>query len=64
MAKLLEVTADQLVYIDESMFNETIGWRLRAYAPVGQPGRYHADRRRGVGWSVLPAYTIDGQSDA
>ena len=64
VAELLDVIADQLVYIDESLFNETIEWRHRAYAPIGQPGRYHANRRREVNWSVLPAYTIDGQLSA
>ena len=60
VAELLDVTAEQLVYIDETLFNESTGWRHRAYAPVGRPGRYHADRTRGYSWSVLPAYTIDG----
>lgn len=53
-------TADQLVFIDESLFNEATGWRYYAYAPVGQPGRYHVSRRRGHSWSVLPAYTVNG----
>ena len=48
VAKLFDVTAEQLIYIDESMFNEATGWRHRAYAPVEQPGRYHASRRRGT----------------
>ena len=60
IADLLGVTAEQLVFVDETLFNETTGWRHRAYAPIGQPARYHADRTRGRSWSVLPAYTIDG----
>lgn len=54
------MTAEQLVFIDETLFNETTGWRHRVYAPIGQDGRYHADPRRGRSWSVLPAYTVDG----
>jgi transposase len=62
VADLLDLTAEQLVFVDESMFNETIGWRLRAYAPIGQPARYHANISRGSIWSVLPAYTSNGES--
>ena len=57
---MLRLTAEQLVFLDESLFNETTGWRHNAYAPVGQPARYYASRRRGHSWSVLPAYTVDG----
>lgn len=60
IAELLDIVAEQMVYIDESMFNETTGWRYRSRAPVGQEGRYHASRQRGHGWSVLPAYTSEG----
>ena len=60
IADLLGLTAEQLVFVDETLFNESTGWRHRAYAPVGQPARYHADRTRGRSWSVLPAYTVDG----
>lgn len=31
-----------------------------AYAPIGDPARYHADIRRGDTVSVLPAYTTAG----
>ena len=61
IADLLHVTAEQMVCVDETLFNEMTGWRHRAYAPIGQPARYHADRKRGVSWSVLPAYTIWGE---
>lgn len=61
LAGMVDVLAEQLVYVDESMFNQMTGWRHRAYAPIGHPARYHADRTRGHSWSVLPAYTIDGK---
>ncbi len=60
VADLLQLTAEQLVFVDETLFNETTGWRHQAYAPVGEPARYQASRKRGHSWSVLPAYTIDG----
>lgn len=59
-AQYMEYTAEQFVFLDETLVNEATGWRHYAYAPVGQPGRYRADRTRGTSWSVLPAYTIDG----
>ena len=60
IADMLNVTAEQMVFIDESLFNEATGWRHYTYAPVGQPGQYHASRTRGYTWSILPAYTVDG----
>ncbi len=59
VADLLQLTAEQLVFVDETLFNETTGWRHQAYAPVGEPARYQASRKREHSWSVLPAYTID-----
>ena len=46
-ADLLRVTAEQLVFIDESMFNESTGWRRYAWAPIGQAARYRGSRTRG-----------------
>ena len=44
IAELLDIVAEQMVYIDGSMFNETTGWQHRSWAPVGQEGQYHASR--------------------
>jgi transposase len=52
--------AEDLVFLDESIFNEKTGWRHRAYAPIGDEARYSADIRRGPTWSILAAMTIDG----
>ncbi len=60
MAWLLGVTAEQLVFVDEFMFNETTGWRHTVYASIGEAGRYHADPTRGRSWSVLSVYIVDG----
>lgn len=59
---MLDLVTEQLVFIDETAFNETTEWRLRAYAPIDQPARYHGDIRRGRLWTVLPAYTCDDRS--
>ena len=59
-AECLHLRAEQLVFVDETLFNESTGWRHRAYAPIGQPARYHSSLRRGHSWGVLPAYTVDG----
>ena len=58
IADLLNVIVEQMMCVDETLFNEMTDWRHRAYAPIGQFARYHANRKRGVSWSVLPAYTV------
>ena len=55
-----QVKAEQLVFIDESLFKLQTMWRSMAYAPIGDPARYHRDMRRGDTYSILPAYTTDG----
>ena len=54
---LLDLIAKQLIFIDETMFNETIEWRFRIYAFVDQSTRYHDDicRKRKT-WNVLSIY--------
>lgn len=52
--------AEDVVFLDESIFNEKTGWRHHAYAPVGHVARYMADIRRGKTWAILPAYTVNG----
>jgi len=44
---MLQFTADDLVFLDESIFNEKTGWRFRAYALIGDEARYEADVQRG-----------------
>ena len=56
---MLCLTAEQLVFIDESLFNEITGWRHYAYILVGDSARYHASCTRGHFWSVLPTFIID-----
>ncbi|OCK95769.1 uncharacterized protein K441DRAFT_716901 [Cenococcum geophilum 1.58] len=53
-------TADNLVFLDESIFNEKTGWRHRGWGPIGEEIRYEADVRRGPIWSILAAMGLDG----
>lgn len=53
-------TANQLVFLDESIFKWQTGWRGYAYAPIGDPARWSDAVRRGDTWSILPAYTTEG----
>jgi transposase len=39
--------AEDLVFLDKSIFNEKTGWRHQAYAPIGSDLRYHEDVQRG-----------------
>jgi transposase len=50
------ITAEQMVVLDETLFNESTGWRSMAWSPIGMPARYIGSRRRGVSWSLLAAY--------
>lgn len=59
-ADMLDLRAEQLVFVDESSFNERTGWRRKAWAPIGSPARYHGDLTRNKSWSIIPAYTVGG----
>ena len=49
--------ADDLVFPDESIFNEKTGWRHMPYAPIGHETRYSASVWRGQNWSIM---TLEG----
>ena len=55
-----DFTAEMLIFLDECLFKEQTGWRLMAYAAIGDPARWQADNRRGATHSVLAAMTTDG----
>ena len=59
-AFILDVYAEQLVFLDDLIFKQQIGWRYMAYAPIDQPARWCDNLTRGTTWSILPAYAIDG----
>ena len=55
----LDVIAEQLVFIDESLFNEITSWRMRAYVFIDERTRYHVCINKEKTWSVLSAYTTE-----
>jgi len=59
-AKMLDVTAEQLIFCDESIFKAQLAWRCMSYGPIGEACRWNEDMRRGNTYSILPAYTVDG----
>jgi hypothetical protein len=56
-AFMQDVTAEQLVFLDKSIFKQQTGWRLMAYGPIGHSARYLDNMTRGDTWSILLAYT-------
>ncbi len=59
IADMLRLTIEQLVFVNESLFNEITDWRHQAYALVDQSARYQVFRTREHCWSVLSIYTKD-----
>jgi len=59
VADMLRLTAEQLVFVNEFLFNEITDWRHQAYASVDQSARYQVSRTREHCWSVLSIYTKD-----
>ena len=59
-AQMHDISAEQIVFINESLFKQQTGWRLIAYRPIGSPACYADDIAQGNTWSILPAYTVDG----
>lgn len=53
-------TADELVFIDESIFCEKTGWRYCACGLIGEENGWIGDAQRRKSWSILPAYTLAG----
>jgi len=42
-AQMHDISAEQMVFIDESLFKQQTGWRLMAYGPIGSPAHYVDD---------------------
>jgi hypothetical protein len=38
-----DISAEQMVFINESLFKQQTGWRLMAYRLIGSPARYAND---------------------
>jgi len=52
--------ADDLVFLDEAIFNEKTGWRHRGHGPQGERIQYAANTTRGDTYAVMVATTLDG----
>ncbi len=50
---LLQLTAEQLVFIDETLFNETTRWHQQVYASIDESARYQVSRKREHFWSFF-----------
>ncbi|KAL3704461.1 hypothetical protein TMatcc_010152 [Talaromyces marneffei ATCC 18224] len=57
---ICQFAADDLVFLDESIFNEKTGWRQHAYAPIGDDAEIDANINRGKTWSICAAMTLEG----
>jgi DDE superfamily endonuclease len=55
-----QFVTEDLIFLDESIFNEKTGWRHHAYAPIGDEARYDADIQRGRTWSICAAMALNG----
>ena len=58
IANFLHVIVEQMMCVNEILFNEMIDWRHRAYVLIEQFARYHADRKRKISWNVFFVYII------
>jgi DDE superfamily endonuclease len=52
--------AEDLVFLDEAIFNEKTGWRYRGYGPQGERIQYTASTTRGDTYAVMAATTLSG----
>ena len=55
-----QFSAEDLVFVDESIFNEKTGWRQHGYAPIGEDAIVVDDINRGSTWSICSAMTENG----
>ncbi len=59
VADLLCLTVEQLVFVDETLFNETTRWHHQVYASVDESAHYQVSRTREHCWSILSTYMIN-----
>jgi hypothetical protein len=52
--------ARQLIFVDESAYNERTGDRRFGWGPIGVPARTKRWLKKTERWSLLPAYTLEG----
>jgi hypothetical protein len=57
--RMLKYTAEDLVFLDETIVNELTGFRYHAYGLISSPVRYQTDTLRGSTWSIIAAIDLD-----
>jgi transposase len=55
-----QFVAEDLIFLDKSIFNKKTGWRYNAYAPIGDEACYTTDITRGRTWAICSAMTLGG----
>jgi hypothetical protein len=60
LRRIAEYRVDQLIFVDESGFNTTMGERTHGYAPKGERIVHKSALSRSENISLLPAMTING----
>ena len=59
IADLLQLTTEQLVFVDETFFNKTTRWCHQVYVSVDELARYQVFKKGKHCWSVLSTYMIN-----
>ncbi len=59
IADMLRLMTEQLVFVNEFLFNEITDWCYQVYASVDQSARYQVFKTKEHCWSVLSIYIKD-----
>lgn len=57
---MCQFSNEDVVHLDELIFNKKTGWRHYGYALIGDEARYSEDVRRGRTWSICGVLAADG----
>jgi hypothetical protein len=57
--KIRYFVANNLIFLDKSIFNEKTGWRHQAYTSIDSKTRYEADLRRRRTWSIYATISLN-----
>ena len=54
-----QFAAENLIFLDESIFNEKTDWWYQAYASIDEKAWYHADVQKDTIWSIVAAMIVN-----
>lgn len=57
---MMDITADQMVVLDDFIFKQHSAWCCMAYGLIGAPVRHRDNMRRGDIWSIFRVSAIKG----